>query len=422
VSARLALWHAWQREQAGDPAEVRAIRGDVMRLGSHIRDGSREDGQRLGLTLFREGSGRVPLDQGPWYEPSYRKIRISLRAGYINYLRAHGMTAESRWVQAEGQRVDAWWDRIDEASQARQDRSHAQDMWLGIGWTVGLTLLRQIVSLLLLWAFALLLTQFLGRPGASARSSRTASLPIYLVFFLAPFAIVMRIGPDHDWSRSLDAGLAVLLLVLLGAVWLLAHLQQNADGSARGTAVGLSLAFFLGVFLTPLVLIAMFAPIYLMWGYLSGLILIGLLALAQRAGQRLDGGERPLLWRPWLVSAVSVLTSFLAFLIVPRQTVEAGGVQYVMWMFRPASDGGDVTSVLSLLALLPASLLVFLQLCRVAALGQPLWPGLARGLRRTIPLAAAMLAVAYLAILVPTVRAEHSIDRLITQAVAGKIE
>src|SRR5207244_1069402 len=58
----------------------------------------------------------------------------------------------------------------------------------------------------------------------------------------------------------------------------------------------------------------------------------------------------------------------------------------------------------------PAALLLFVALCRVAALDLPLRAGLSRSLRRTVPYALTLLAVLYLAVLVPTTATDRALE------------
>jgi hypothetical protein len=73
------------------------------------------------------------------------------------------------------------------------------------------------------------------------------------------------------------------------------------------------------------------------------------------------------------------------------------------------------------MSFLPAALICFFVLCRVAALDLPLLPGMARGIRRTAPVAVALLAVLYVAGLTPTVTADRALEAHATQWITDEV-
>jgi hypothetical protein len=387
-----------------------------MQLGRRI--GGTDSAKRLGLSIFDEGSRRVPHDTGPWRLSSHQELREHRRAPYLRYLRRHGEHTEADWVQSQAREVDAGWESLDRAMSAGSP--HAQsDLWLGLGWATGLLLIKQIVVLLALWAVAALFGRLRGSDCGTPGARCPVWMAVWLVIFLAPFAVVAAIGPDYRWPGSLEAGIAALLIILLGAGWLYGW-QRRHQGPGREPAVGATVAVYLLVALMPLVLVTLLAPIYLLWAYCGGVLLVALLAAARYAGRTVTESEAQPGWRPWLVALLAVATTALGAAVTSPLLLQPGGVLAVLLPTPLPGEAGDHANIVPLLVLLPAALLVYFQLLRVAALRLPLRAGLARGLRHTTPYAIALLVVLYLVALVPTVAVERSIGERIARSIAGE--
>jgi hypothetical protein len=139
-----------------------------------------------------------------------------------------------------------------------------------------------------------------------------------------------------------------------------------------------------------------------------GVTLSGLLWLSRRAGRPDDRPWRRPRWKPAVVAAIALLPALLfALPFHDRILVDMDTLRETL---QGAADFAPMRSVLLLLALLPALSLIFLQLCRVAALGQSLRAGMTRGLRQTAPWAAAFLLAVYIAALVPTIQTDRALD------------
>jgi hypothetical protein len=104
-----------------------------------------------------------------------------------------------------------------------------------------------------------------------------------------------------------------------------------------------------------------------------------------------------------LVASTLFPFSTLAQMLGPQPTAQAG-----------------LTTLAS--ALLPAGVLSFLVLCRVAALSLPLWSGLARGVQKAAPYVLAMLAALYLAALVPAVAADRAYEQYLSGMLTNEVE
>jgi hypothetical protein len=371
-AAKRAVAQAGEREHAGDHAAGIAIRGDVMRLGLHIRGGHPTlIGKLVGAALFDIGASpwppepRLSRPQEPAQPPAPRFSRERAqerRERYVRYLAAHGAADEAAWVREEGDRLDARFASLRQSETPTQGASAAARLL--VGWTLGLALWRQIAALLVLWGAAVLIGRSRrGRWGLSGRTPRTVWLLTGLGVFIGPFLLVAPL---------------LRLPVLEG-------------------------------------------------GLILGGVLAGLLALAVRAGQRgewisREAGDGPAdgstLWRPALAALVSVLPTVgglaLAGVLISqggKPVLEEGIWSELVTRFLLAGQfdwwlGGALLAF----GLIPAGLISFLVLCRVAALDQPLLPGLARGVRRVVPFALVLLVALYVAVLAPTVAADRTAE------------
>jgi hypothetical protein len=361
ATARMAIWHAVLRERSDDEAGGRAIRGDVMRLGVRMTDGSpMVIGKLVGDAIFQIGVPPLPAVSGrsPASDSSDSRSKAA-RERYVARLESSGETAEAAWVRDQGERIDAMRAQISRMAEANGFEASLLDahlQQLQASWLAGMVLLRQIGVLLLVWAAALLLVRASGR-GGEARTAWWTWLLVYAGLFLAPSLLVVPFGSSP------------LLL------------------SAQG--VGLALA-----------------------GTVALMRWVGRRRAAIVEGDRPNGKEYA--WQPALVGLIAVLTS-TAILTLGWEAIrrDLGGAS-AMEPFRQLYSlvGVQTTSVLeaALPAVLPAALLVFLVLCRVAALERPLAAGLARGVRRVAPYAVVLLTLLYLGSLVPTVAADRALD------------
>src|SRR5207302_751856 len=102
-AARMAVWHAEQRQRAGDAGEAHAIRGSVMRLGIRMAEQSPLlIGKSVGVDMFHFGMASV--EPAPEYIP-LDVIRRTARDRYVADLEAHGASAEASWVRSQGARM-----------------------------------------------------------------------------------------------------------------------------------------------------------------------------------------------------------------------------------------------------------------------------------------------------------------------------
>jgi hypothetical protein len=400
--AQMTRWHVAQREHAGDLAAARRIRGDLMRMGAQIADGSPLPiGKPAGVEIFDLGWKPVPEPNAdPPRMPSTLeedRERKARRERYAASLDQGGQPDQAAWVRSEGERVDHL--RVRVRSLQADDFFLRSLLWLGICWKLGPVLLRQMLALLVLWGIAIglgrLRSSRAGAPGTAATAAPWPVLKwyvwlaIYLALVLAPLASLTPV-----WSNNLLSGVSDQLFVA---------------------------ALFLGLTLT------------------------GLFALAHRRGRRAPAAHevRPRVgmgprWQPALVAAVCVLPSAALLPLVweairsgsgralPSPAAEvAAAIQSVatvmvgLMLFSEPVRGVEVIPDLGIgvltPAVLPAALLAFLVLCRVAALGLPLRTGLARGVRRAAPYAVALMAALYLASLVPTIAADRALDQHLNQ-------
>lgn len=369
ATARMAIWHAERQEREGDDAGARAIRGDVMRLGVRMTDGSpMAIGKLVGIAIFQIGARPSPGQSRA--SGSWESLSKARRERYAARLAASGETAEATWVRDQGERLDATRAQIGRAMQANGFLGSLQ--LLQASWIVGLVLLRQIGVLLLLWAAVLLLARAGGR-GREARPARRIWLAVYSALFLAPCLLAAPFG-------------SIPLLV-------------------AGQGIGLSL--------------------------------VGAVALARWIGRRRSGrpgdpeGDpsdgKEYAWQPALVGLVAVVPSTV-FLYLGWEAIRRGlGWASAIEPFRQlyglvgvqTTPGLEVA--LPAVVVLPAALLAFLVLCRVAALELPLVAGLARGVRRVAPYAAALLALLYLGSLVPTVAADRALESYLVQTTTDEL-
>jgi len=160
--------------------------------------------------------------------------------------------------------------------------------------------------------------------------------------------------------------------------------------------------------MTPFLLVVPMGSIPLLWGSLgAGLALIGLLALAQQAGGRGAGAG----WRPATVAGISLLPSTLWLCLARYGLVRDGTfITRVFGITLYTEASGSFAGALPALILLPAALLPFLVLCRVAALRLPLRTGWAQGVRQTAPYAIGLLALVYAGALIPAVAADRAVE------------
>ncbi len=408
-AAMLALRHSWQLQQAGEAREAQALRRDLIDLGAQFRNNPQEEEQNLGHSLFRLATGRVPIDNGPWRIESLRRLEQYRRSWYLRFLRSHGMEEEAARVEAEGEKIAEASARLTEAQQAREVAGIRREVWLAVGWAVALVLLKQIGTLLLLGVVAAGLAWY-QETGRGAPVGMGSAVGLALLLFLAPFAAVAAIGSDHRWAGSFEAAVAACLLVLGGGVWLFTRSRRGEPNGAGHTAA-VWILLYLATFLTPLALIAFRAEVHFMWAYLGGVVLLGLLAAAHAAGRHdVELPDRPR-WRPGLVALATVGLTTLSLLLAPAVLLRPDGILGSLGIVSWISPESDYRGALPVLVLLPAALLLFLQLCRVAALRQPLGAGLGRGLRQTVPYAIALLLTLYLANLVPTLASERAVEQ-----------
>jgi hypothetical protein len=371
ATARMAIWHAARRERAGDDAGARAIRRDVMRLGAGVTDGSPMlIGKLVGIAIFQIGASPMPAVSGqPRASGSWEARSKATRERYAARLASSGQIAEAAWVRAQGKRLDAT--RAQISRVLKSNELMAGFYRLQAGWVFGLVLLKQMGVLLLLWGAAVLLARIGATETAATPPARTQWLVVYLVLFLAPCLLAASLGS--------------LPLVVVGQ----------------------------GV----------------------GLALVGAVALARWIGRRSraqdPGGDRrggkEYAWQPALVALVALLPS-TALLSLDYEAIRRGlGWAEAIEPFRPLYHTADseaasaLEQALPMLVVLPAALLSFCVLCRVAALELPLWAGLARGMRRAAPHAVALLALLYLGSLVPTVAADRALEAQLKQTTLDEL-
>jgi hypothetical protein len=198
------------------------------------------------------------------------------------------------------------------------------------------------------------------------------------------------------------------LLALWGAAALLALLRdpEREDRSRLDSEVWIGIS--LALMMTPFLLVAPMGSIPLLWvSLVAGLALIGLLALAQLAGRRGSSAD----WRPVTVAIITLFPSTL-WLCMARYGVLRDGtfITRVFGIMLYTEASGSFTSALQALILLPAALLPFLVLCRVAALRLPLRTGWVQGVLQTATYAIGLLALAYAGALIPAVAADRAAE------------
>jgi hypothetical protein len=400
AAARLAIWHAAQREQAGDLASAFGIRHDVMQLGMHMAEvPPGVIGKWISLDLVDTGSSAdLP---GP---PPYERI-----------LRAHGEAGEADWVHEERARADALRGRL--GRLYGPENTYPPGL-LALWWVFDLMLLRQAAGLLLLWCGAALLGRARGGLIDESKARTTVKwVLLSLAVFLTPIGMGAVVGAVRVTEGSLDASpilrLVASVLVLWSGSVLIARVGGREERVARSVKVLRWLSASLGLLMTPFVLVAIAGPDLGLWGTVgTGTLMAVLLGLARRTGRRAEQGERPPRWQPGLVALGCVLPStlFLALSCLILGSVHWENALEIVTEFS--------VPVL-MLVLVPALLLTFAALCRVAALDLPLRAGLLRAVRQMIPYAMALLALIYIAALVPTLAgdraSQHSLDQVFSR-------
>jgi hypothetical protein len=415
-TARVALWHAAQREKAGDAVGGRAIRNDIMRLGARITDGSPLlMGKLVGQAIFQIAFNPVPRQ--PWPQialarpdpitgqrfrsptpEEIEELRAQRRERYATELAAMGDAEGAAWVRETSERMQAFEARCRQALDEAQESATRAMMGFAAWWTCGLLLLWQLIPLALLWGIGQLLSRRSSIVGAARRQPEGA-------------ARIAELGAWHG----------VGLLLLLTPTFLLLPWWGTADAE---------MLFYVGL--------------------LAGMLLLGALTLAWDAGRKrrrapvevADVTERPTRWQPALVACLAVLpmmacllaigatlqrvlgetpTGWVAFLSGPL--VPLGVVMRSFYVFQPMlglEPAPNPGALVATLALLPALLVAYLVLLRVAACDLTLRAGMARGLCRTAPIALAMLAALYLVSIPFTVAADHSVDARLEQMVTDE--
>jgi hypothetical protein len=415
-AVNLAMWHAWQQQRAGRVDRVWAIRRDVMQLGLRLQ--ATPETLRLGLVLFDAGSHRIPKDYGPWQIYDHRKLRAHLLSPYLSSLKKHGQTAELEWVLAKSRQTEEGWQQVNEADWASGNRPGWVELCLGVGWAGGLVLLKQMAGLGLFWLGVLLLGQFACRGSSSAAAGRAPALLAYALVFLAPVVVMAAVGPGDPGPGTLEAGITAFALVLLGALWLSMRLRNRSRQGGVELGAGAWIALFLTASLAPLYLIAIYGPVSLMWGYLAGVVVLGMVSVVgARRGREASSVRSE--GRPWLTAALAVVGTALSLALAMPLLLRTEAIVRVLQVYPLGGPTEGSFDVVLVAILLPTALLVFLQLCRAAALRLPLLGGVLGGLRRTTPCAIVLLAVLYVATLLPTVAAERAVEEQLIRSVAG---
>jgi hypothetical protein len=413
-TAWMAVWYAVKNEQAGETKRAIQIRHDLLQLAVRIGDSPPLDAnRRLGFSVFQiGGAGLAPspfLYPVPSSDlPGYRY----LTAPYEAYLRAHGQETESEWVRLQGERVGRQQEQMSSTSLSMLGTLSSQR--LGAWWFFDILLVRMVFSLLVLWGASVLAA---GRRRASAGEGQATSPAVWMLLsgalLVAPSVWLLGL---QDWRAvrdQLDFNPAVLLALAVCVIGSLAPLSirliaPDGFGESLRKPLGWIRAGMLWVF-APLTLVDVLgADPTVMISVALGVALSGFLWLSQRAG-RPDNRPSPRpRWKPAVVAAIALLPALLFALPVhDRILVDMDTLQEA---FQGAADYAPMRSALLLVALLPALSLIFMQLCRVAALRQSLRAGMTRGLRQTAPWAAAFLLAAYIAALVPTIQTDRALD------------
>jgi hypothetical protein len=475
--AQRARWHIAQHEHAGDRAGAQRVRSDLMRLGTQLADGSPLPvGKWVGADIFDLGCEPAPelrssLRQVPQTVAEQDRARKAIRERYAASLERAGQPDQATWVRSEGDRLDR--ERVRARLLLQDDAWFRSLLWLAAWWLFGPLFLRQILVLLVLWGAAIGIGRARRSQAADPRPVATSTwVAIYLTVLLGPAAGLMWlavwwvVGPLFLW-------LMLALLALWGVAFGIGRAGRSRAAVQRPAASvwpWISLAIFLaptlGLIPWPWISLAIFlAPtlgLIALWGagdqlfvgtLVLGMALTGLLALAHRMAWRAhanqDGGSRrgtrPR-WQPALVAALCVLPSAALFLILWQVFRSApgsalpGSADEMAAALRSACDlilkivlapdivrflameDGPVGIAVLLPAVVPAALLAFLVLCRVAALGLPLRSGLAHGVRRAAPYAVALLAGLYLVSLVPTMAADRVAEARVKQLVSASVD
>jgi hypothetical protein len=370
ASARMSVWHAERREQTGDEAGARAIRGDVMRLGVRMTDGSpMVIGKLVGIAIFQIGVSPPPPPPGQPPPSGSREAREkAARERYLARLARSGQTAEAAWVRDRVERLDATRAQI---SRAAELSAHLVCLLrFQSAWIIGLVLLEQIGVMLLLWGAAFLLAWSCTIGSAAMPPARTQWLIVYTMLFLASCLLAVSIGS----LRLVEAGEGV------------------------------------------------------------GLALVGAVAVARWIGRRAraknPGSDPPdrneYAWQPARVGLITLLPS-MALLALGYWAIRRGfgwgdGIDPFAPLYNtPDWEASHFERIVPLLAVLPAALLVFFVLCRVAILELPPVVGLAGGVRRVASYAIALLVAVYLGSLVSTVAADRALETYLEQTTTDEL-
>jgi hypothetical protein len=370
ATARMAIWHAAQRERTGDLAQALAIRGDVMRLGVRMTNGSpMVIGKLVGIAIFQIGASPPPPPPGQPRPSGSREAREkAARERYLARLASSGQTAEAAWVRDHGVRLDAT-----RAQISRVAESNAQLVCLlrfQSVWIIGLVFLEQIGVILPLWGAALLLAWTCATGSAVLPPVRTQWLVVYVALFLAPCLMAASIGSLPLIEDGQVVGLALVGAVML-ARWIgrRARAQDPEDDRPNGTDCA---------------------------------------------------------WQPGLVGFIVPLPSTallsLGFWAIRRGCGWGDGIEPFAPLYNtPDWEASHLERVVPLLAVLPAVLIVLFILCRVAALELPVVAGLAWGVRRVAPYAVALLVALYLGSLVTTAAADRALETYLEQTTTDEL-
>lgn len=429
TTAYLATWHARRSEQSGDFERSVRIRHDVMQIGMRIAESSpRFTSREMGSAVF--GIGDAGLTPPPPDIPNLLGDPTAYQRAadpYPAQLVARGHAPEADWIQEQSTRLRAIRDQIQPSFQSGEATWHFERLvpW----WLTDILLLRMVYALLLLWLVARLLS--FGQ-GVALRDRKSPPTVVWLLFCLglliAPaIRLLDRVAIQTVWDQ-LDIAPILRLAAALILIWTPAPLLARVFGHGQvpnrwRTALGWATVIVIAVS-APFTLVAASAPEpRVMVSLILGLTLSGLLWLSRRAGQQEDRSSARPRWKPIVPAVISILPTL--FFLAATHDRGAMYPEVLPDLMQASEEFAAMRSVTWFLVLLPAGLLIFLQLCRVAALGISLRTGMPRGLRQTTPYAIAMLMSLYFISLIPTAladrTAESQLDRLITERAAPHI-
>jgi hypothetical protein len=431
-TAALALWHTGRLEKAGAVRGARTVRHAVMQLGMRLLESSPTTiGRHVGLAMFWEGGYSVPLVH-PSY-PNREAADYALRqrkARYERLLRSHGETVEADWVHAQKERADRIGDQL-HIQQALWDQNvpFSHGRWTG-WWTLGFLILRQVF---LLAALGLAATLWAVRPVPTPtrahRSSHAGWQALGMaVLVLAQLLITVGRSFGLIWS-NIDPELVLRLMLAIGLgcglAQLLARARARQDGHGRAVNVPSWAGVSLALLITPFVLwMATGSAVVLGTAMTAGLVSIGMLAVAHASGNQQKRAVRYPRWRPELVALIAVLPS-AGLLFVAREVLALSGEATLLLTSQSSPYLGLVSAdpgrLIPGLIFLPAAILLFAQMLRVAARREAFADGMARGLRRTAPIAVGLLLAIFVVALVPTIRSDRAAVHFYDQAVKDQL-